>query len=89
MVEAEDGAAFTGALNGNVVNTLAEGVVKAGHGYEPQYAAQPVFLASGKSFKEGAVLETARLIDIAPTLAAVLGGELPHAQGRIMHELLK
>ncbi len=89
MVEAESGTAFSGSLKGDVVNTLAEGVVKAGHGYEPQYSAQPVFLASGKSFKEGAVLETARLIDIAPTLAAVLGTDLPQAEGRIMHELLK
>jgi hypothetical protein len=36
-----------------------------------------------------AVLENAGLQDVAPTLAAVLGQEMPQAEGRCLHELLK
>ena len=89
MVEAKDGTAFSGVLDVDAVVPLAEGVIKAGHGYEPHKGPQPIFLASGASFKDGAVVENAQLIDIAPTLAAVLGADLPQAEGRILHELLK
>lgn len=63
--------------------------VKATHGYEPELGPQPVFLAHGPAFKEGAALPNARLVDIAPTLAKVLGQELPEAQGRCLTELLR
>ncbi len=59
------------------------------HGYEPELGPQPVFLAHGPSFKEGAVLPTANLMDIAPTLAKVFGLDMPQAEGRCMTELLK
>lgn len=62
--------------------------VKATHGYEPELGPQPVFLAHGPAFKEGAVLKNAKLVDVAPTLAKALGQELPEAQGRCMTELL-
>ncbi|MBQ7768013.1 MAG: alkaline phosphatase family protein [Oscillospiraceae bacterium] len=59
------------------------------HGYEPELGPQPVFLAHGPAFKHGAVLENAKLVDIAPTLAAVLGETMPEADGRVLTELLK
>ena len=61
----------------------------ATHGYEPELGCQPVFLAHGPAFREGAVLERAKLVDIAPTLAAALGQQLPQAQGRCLNELLR
>ena len=63
--------------------------VKGNHGHEPELGPQPIFVARGPAFQEGAVLKTARLIDIAPTLAAVLGQEMPQAEGRCLTELLK
>ncbi|MBQ9838383.1 MAG: alkaline phosphatase family protein [Oscillospiraceae bacterium] len=64
-------------------------LARATHGYEPELGPQPIFLAHGPAFKDGAVLPTANLIDIAPTLAKVLGQEMPQADGRCLTELLK
>ena len=63
--------------------------VGATHGHEPELGPQPVFLARGPAFKDGAVLPNAKLVDIAPTLAKVLGQELPEAEGRCLDELLR
>lgn len=60
----------------------------ATHGHEPELGPQPVFMAHGPAFKNGAVLKNAKLVDIAPTLAAVLGQTMPQAQGRCLKELL-
>lgn len=60
----------------------------ATHGYEPELGPQPVFLAHGPAFREGAVLPHARLIDEAPTLASILGQTMSQAQGRVLRELL-
>ena len=62
---------------------------KGTHGYEPEMGPQPIFLAHGPAFKEGAWMENAKLVDVAPTLAAVLGQTLRDAQGRCLTELLK
>lgn len=61
---------------------------RATHGYEPELGPQPIFLAHGPAFRDGAVLEHAELMDIAPTLAAAMGQTLPQAEGRILKELL-
>ena len=63
--------------------------LKATHGYEPELGPQPVFMAHGPAFREGASIPNAKLVDIAPTLAKVLGQELSEAQGRCLTELLK
>lgn len=62
---------------------------QATHGYEPEKGAQPVFVAAGPAFREGAYLESARVIDEAPTVAAILGANLPEAEGCCLRELLK
>ena len=63
--------------------------VRATHGYEPELGPQPVFMAHGPAFKENVSVPNAKLVDIAPTLAKVLGQELPEAEGRCLTELLK
>ena len=62
--------------------------MKGTHGYEPELGPQPIFLAHGPAFKDGAALENAKLVDIAPTLAAVLGQTLTDAEGHCLTELL-
>lgn len=61
----------------------------ATHGYVPEKGPQPVFLGRGPAFKEGAVLANAFVIDEAPTLARILGQEMPQAEGRCLEELLR
>jgi predicted AlkP superfamily pyrophosphatase or phosphodiesterase len=58
------------------------------HGYRPEKGPQPVFMGRGPAFRPGAVLPTARLMDIAPTFAEILGQPLPQAEGRPLRELL-
>ena len=62
---------------------------KATHGYFPEDGAQPVFIAAGPSFKPGAYVEQAQIIDEAPTIAHILGDSLPEAEGACLCELLR
>lgn len=63
--------------------------VKGSHGYLPEKGPRHPLLAVGPAFRHGAVLPHADLIDGAPTWASVLGLDLPHADGRVLEELLK
>jgi predicted AlkP superfamily pyrophosphatase or phosphodiesterase len=47
------------------------------------------FILAGPGVKQGVVLEDSRMIDIAPTLARLLGLELPEADGRPLTQLLE
>lgn len=62
---------------------------QATHGYEPEKGPQPVFVASGPAFRPGAYLDCASVIDEAPTIAAILGTDMPEAEGRCLRELLR
>lgn len=88
MVEADEESYFVNDLTGPVIVQMPDGKVGGCHGYEPEKGPQPVFLGHGPAFREGAVLPYAEMVDIAPTLAAVLGQELPEADGRPLRELL-
>lgn len=61
----------------------------ATHGYLPDNGPQPIFVAKGPAFRVGEVLERRRIVDVAPTLAEVLGVSLPEAQGVSIKELLR
>lgn len=61
----------------------------ATHGYEPEKGPQPVFYGRGPAFRENVTIPTGRVIDIAPTLARILGQEMPHADGKCMDALLR
>ena len=59
------------------------------HGHQPQKGPQPTFIMAGPQIKEGVILEEGRLIDEAPTWAAVMGVEMPWADGKPICEILK
>lgn len=61
---------------------------QATHGYEPEKGPQPVFVATGPAFRAGAVMEQATVLDEAPTVAYILGAEMPQAEGSVLHSLL-
>lgn len=86
MLEGEEGISFGDAFAGDVIVEIP---TRGTHGHMPEKGPQPVFMAHGPAFKEGAKLAGAKLVDIAPTLAAVLGQTLVDADGRVMTELLK
>lgn len=87
MVEAVEGVQFSDALSGEAVTQNATASGK--HGYQPEKGPQPVFLAHGPAFRDGAVLKRAKLVDVAPTLAAIMGQTMPEADGSVLKELLK
>jgi len=61
---------------------------RATHGYLPSKGPQPIFAAKGPAFKSGAVLETGRVIDEAPTFAKILGAEMNGTDGVALDEML-
>ncbi|MGC0250346.1 alkaline phosphatase family protein [Pseudactinotalea sp. Z1748] len=59
------------------------------HGHAPRHGGQPVFIATGPDFRAGVDLGRRSMLDQAPTFAAVLGVDLPHAEGRVLTEALQ
>jgi hypothetical protein len=89
VAEACDGYAFTHFTEGQVLQEAGERR-RSVHGYLPDADGYgPVFLGKGGSLKEGYRQAAARSIDLGPTLAALLGVELPDADGKILHDLLR
>ena len=62
---------------------------KATHGYMPQKGPQPIFIAMGPHVKQGVEIEKGLLVQGAPTMAAILGIDLPEAQGEPWREMVK
>lgn len=58
------------------------------HGGLPTREHCTTFFACGPAFKKGAVLDTACLVDEAPTMARILGFAMQDVDGRCMEELL-
>ena len=60
------------------------------HGYnnaDPEL--DGLFIASGAGIKAGARLPRVRNLDLAPTIARLLGVELPNTEGRVLEEILE
>ncbi|UFU08205.1 alkaline phosphatase family protein [Ruania halotolerans] len=62
--------------------------LKGSHGHAPRHGGQPVFIATGPDFAPGADAGRRSMLDEAPTLAAVLGIDLPQAEGTVIREVL-
>ena len=48
-----------------------------------------IFIASGAGIKKGVKLDRVRNLDVAPTIARILGLELPNVDGRVLEEILE
>jgi len=62
---------------------------RATHGHHPAKGVQPTFFAFGPDIEEGVVVENARLVDEAPTIARALGLEMVDTDGRVIEEIYK
>ena len=62
---------------------------RATHGYLPHKGPQPTLMCWGPDIEAGAHISDARLIDEAPTIAYLLGLEMPGAEGVPQAELFK
>ena len=63
-------------------------VSRGTHGHIPSKGEQPCLILSGPGVLEGKELSVAKVVDIAPTCAAILGFEMPEADGRVLREIL-
>jgi predicted AlkP superfamily pyrophosphatase or phosphodiesterase len=84
----KEGYAFNAAATAPVVIDAAEGSLGA-HGYvasDPELGA--IFIASGAGIKAGVKVNAIENVDVAPTLARLLGLQLDGADGRVLTEIL-
>ena len=81
LLTAKDGYSFSGATGGPVTAAVPQ---QAGsHGYlasDPDMDA--IFIASGYGVKAGGKLDKIQNVDVASTLAELLGVKLPGAKGK-------
>ena len=88
VLYAKDGYAFFQGLDGAEV--VRESKTYLGtHGYpnsDPEL--DGIFLASGYGIKPGVKLERVSNLDVAPTIAELLGVPLPNVDGRVLTEIL-
>ena len=92
VLEALEGTSFGDQFQPPLVTSFETKDYRYGHathGYLPEKGPQPVFYAKGPDFAEHVMLDHARLVDEAPTLAALLGVEFPNVQGVTLWELLR
>jgi predicted AlkP superfamily pyrophosphatase or phosphodiesterase len=88
FLTARDGYAFTAALGSDVVSDAVEGSLGA-HGYvntDPELGA--IFIASGRGIRKGVTLDSIDNLALAPTMAALLGLQLPDADGEALRSIL-
>ncbi len=89
MVEARQGYYFGAELRPRLVEPAEVGH-RAAHGYHPDRPGyRSLALGAGRGLARGASLAEARILDLGPTLAALLGFALPGAEGRILEEILE
>ena len=62
---------------------------RATHGHEPEKGPQPTLMAFGPDIQPGAHLDTARLVDEAPTFAHALDLTMPDTDGHCLTELFR
>jgi predicted AlkP superfamily pyrophosphatase or phosphodiesterase len=89
VLVARDGYNFSGGLQGEIVRDVNATGSAGSHGYlntEPEMNA--IFVAWGRGIRKGKRLGTIRNLDVAPTIAALLGIKMTDIDGRVLTELL-
>lgn len=88
MLEAVPGYTFCNGRADALVTPI-EDDQKANHGYRPDREGySSLFLASGAGIRRGVLLESMDIVDVGPSLAALLGLSLEEAQGTVRSEIL-
>jgi arylsulfatase A-like enzyme len=83
VLAAADGYAFNGDALGPVVGDVAPGTSPGNHGYlTTNTDMRPIFVAWGAGVKAGTKLTGVRTVDIAPTVAKLLGVKMGAVDGK-------
>src|SRR5690606_19174568 len=89
ILSAKEGYNFGNGVAGNEVITTSE-TQKGAHGYSPSDPLMDAsFIASGAGVKAGVTLGRIGNIDIAPTVAKLLGIEMKDVDGRALDEVVE
>lgn len=87
MLDAAPGFCFGNAAKGSVTSKSKQNTAS---GYSPQRSEmRPVFIAFGKGIKPKGNLGFIRLLDVAPTVARILGIMHGATRGRVLAEILQ
>jgi len=91
MLEAKAGYCFDDNLDGPVVVDLEEqGIKYATHGYSPDKPGYKcIFIVSGNCIKNEYQLGDIQMVDIAPTMANILGIDFYKSDGRPLNEIFR
>lgn len=83
LLAAKDGYSFSGATGGPVTAEVPQ--QGGSHGYlASESDMNPIFIASGYGVKAGVQLGTVSNLDLAPTIAKLLGVSVPGAKGKVL-----
>jgi predicted AlkP superfamily pyrophosphatase or phosphodiesterase len=84
----QPGYSFNDATTGEAVG--GAGGLKGSHGHDPSPAyMHATFIAAGTGIMPGTKLDIIRNVDVAPTIAKLLGLALKDVDGRVLEEILK
>jgi predicted AlkP superfamily pyrophosphatase or phosphodiesterase len=90
VLSAKDGYSFSGADKGDVVVDISGGAAPGNHGYlSADPSMRSLFIASGDGIRRGVKLGVIPNLDVAPTIAALLGLEMKQIDGKVLKEILK
>jgi predicted AlkP superfamily pyrophosphatase or phosphodiesterase len=88
VLEAETGFYFVPEVDGETIVPGKESF-RATHGYHPYHPGySSPFIAAGAGIRTNVQLQSFPIVDMGPTLASLLGCELPDAEGRVLQEIL-
>jgi predicted AlkP superfamily pyrophosphatase or phosphodiesterase len=86
-LEAEPGYAFSGSWQGDAL--IRRSPLKGNHGFlptKPELATG--FIICGNGVKKDIVMDQISIMDVAPTVAMLLGIDFPDVDGRVLKEIL-
>jgi predicted AlkP superfamily pyrophosphatase or phosphodiesterase len=90
VLTAESGYAFEGAIAGDAVADVPAGATPGSHGYlNSDRDMQALLIASGAGIKPGSRVGIVPNVNVAPTIAKLLGLKWPVDRGQVIQELLR
>jgi predicted AlkP superfamily pyrophosphatase or phosphodiesterase len=89
VLSGKSGYSFTDSLAGDLLVTPKSEDVKGTHGYDPnQPGMHATFVAWGAGIRPHAQPGAINNVDVAPTIAALLGLTMKAVDGRVLDEIL-
>ncbi len=85
VIESADGVIFDNSITGEVVSEVkysGNSIYHGMHGHHPSKGPKPPFLAFGPDVAEGVVIESGDMLDECPTLAKLLGVDMPGLESK-------